>query len=122
MINIKRTFLASFSAIVIALTLVACATSGTNAVPGITYHPTDPSKVQILYQTPQRPFNVIGFVSVDKTIGVSDEDVRRKFREAAAKLGAQAVIVDALPVASILNRRSILSNQAQGKGKAIRWK
>ena len=119
--NTNHTLLTSFSAIVIALALAACATSGTNAVPGAAHQPTDPNKVQVLYQAPSRPYKVIGFVSVDKTIGVSDEDVTRKFREAAAKLGAQAVIVDALPVASILNRKSILSNQAQGKGKAIRW-
>jgi hypothetical protein len=120
--NTKCMLLVPISASAIAILLSACATSGTSAVPGASHQPTDPNKVQVLYQAPSRPYEVIGFVSVDKTIGVSDEDVTRKFREAGAKLGAQAVIVDSLPVASILNRKSILSNQAQGKGKAIRWK
>ena len=105
-----------------ALSLDGCTTSGTSAVPGASYPPTDPNKVQVLYQPPSRPYQVIGFVSVDKTIGVENEQVAKKFREAAAKLGAQAVVVEALPVASIISRDNIFSNQAQGKGKAIRWK
>ena len=97
-----------------SLLLAACAISSTDRVPGKSYAATDPEKVEVLYQQPNKPFEVIGFVSIDITLGGSPA-VTRKFQSAGAKIGADAVIVEALPRLKPIGRPSL------GSGKAIRW-
>jgi hypothetical protein len=100
----------------IALAFAGCVISGGNRVPGASYAPTDPEKVTVLYQEPTRPYEVVGFVSVDRAIAGKDSVIERKFRTVAATMGADAVVVDMLPKASYVGA------PVQGKAKAIRWK
>lgn len=73
--------------------LTGCAVSGGNRVPGNHYPPTNPDNVAVLYQDPARPFDVVGFVTVDRAIVGLDSILDRKFRAVASTLGADAVIV-----------------------------
>ena len=92
-----------------------CAISHATRVPGANYPPTDPRGVELLYQEPARAYEVVGFVAVDVGAGVTGPSVQRKFRTAGSELGAEAVVVEALPVHGFITT-------VQGKGKAIRWK
>ena len=84
-------------------------------VPGVTYPQTDPQKVQLLYQDPPRIYEVVGFVAVDVGVGVGQDRVEQAFQAKGSKLGADAVVIEALPLNTAFK-------QVQGKGKAIRWK
>src|SRR5437763_1123153 len=96
--------------------LVACVISGGNRVPGTSFAPTSPDHVKVLYQEPSRPYQVIGFVSIDRAIAGADTVIERKFRTVAATMGADAVLIDMLPKASYMGA------PVQGRAKAIKWK
>ena len=96
--------------------LVACVISGGNRVPGTSFAATSPDRVKVLYQEPSRPYQVIGFVSVDRAIVGRDRVIERKFRTVAATMGADAVLIDMVPKASYFGA------PVQGRAKAIRWK
>ncbi len=57
------------------------------------YAPTKEATVEFLYQRPNRPYKVIGIVSASGAALASSESVVRKLKGAAAKLGADAVIL-----------------------------
>lgn len=103
----------------LCLVLSSCAFSSGTRVPGVSFAPTNPDAVELLYQPPARPFVVIGFVTVSQTntpasTSLSSE-ISRKFRESAATMGAQAVIVEGMPHVSF-------GVDGSGHGRAIRWK
>jgi len=106
----------SLTLLLITLALAACVTSGGNPVPGTSYAPTNPEKIVLLYQQPKRPYEVVGFVSVDRAIAGKDSVIERKFRTVAATMGADAVLIEMLPKASFVGGAPV-----QGKAKAIRW-
>jgi hypothetical protein len=99
-----------------SILLTACVTSGGNKVPGKWFPPTSPEHVQVFYQEPSRPYQIVGFVSVDRAVAGADTVIERKFRTVAATMGADAVLIEALPKATVLGA------QVQGKAKAIKWK
>jgi hypothetical protein len=82
----------------------------------MSFAPTSPEQVKVLYQEPSRPYQVIGFVSVDRAVAGADTVIERKFQTVAASMGADAVLIDTLPKASVLGA------PVQGKAKAIKWK
>ncbi|MEK7801710.1 MAG: hypothetical protein AAB276_04580, partial [Pseudomonadota bacterium] len=97
-------------------TFLGCVNSAGSRVPGKNYTATDPEKVEVFYQEPQRAYEVVGFVSIDRAIAGSDTSIERKYRTVASTMGADAVIVEMLP------KTSYFGPIVQGKGKAIKWK
>src|SRR5437660_1304171 len=77
--------------------------------------PLMPEHIQILYQEPQKPFTIVAYVSVGRSSVANDASVERKFKAVAATMGADAVIVDALP------KTPVVGIVVQGKGRAIKW-
>jgi len=57
------------------------------------YAPGDPAKVQILASEPKEPKDRLGEVRLSVAKSPSREKLEEKFRQAAAKLGADAVYV-----------------------------
>ena len=88
--------------------------SGSRA-PSQSFPPTAPEHVQILYQEPQKPFTVVGYVSLGRSTVANDASVERKFKAVAANMGADAVIIDALP------KTPAVGIVVQGEGRAIKW-
>jgi predicted component of type VI protein secretion system len=98
--------------------LTGCETSKGSRMPGSDLAPTNPDTVEVLAQTPERNFRVVGVVNVVRSVGnlESKKTIERKFQVLAAKLGAQAVIIDIMPVGSFTG-----INVLKGEGRAIVW-
>ncbi|MFA6543088.1 MAG: hypothetical protein WCS99_01600 [Limisphaerales bacterium] len=97
-----------------SLLLCGCASSTTTPISGGNTAPTTVDSIEVLFDPPSRPYKTIGLVTVSTgSIGAKDSVIQREFRSAAAKLGADAVIVESLP-AGIFNEQS-------GRGRAILW-
>jgi hypothetical protein len=109
------TTILSLTSFLIMLAFTGCVVSGGNRVPGTSYAATSPEKVALLYQEPKRPYEVVGFVAVDRAIAGKDSVIERKFRTVAATMGADAVLIEMLPKASYFGA------PVQGKARAIRW-
>ena len=114
-LRLLPTTILSLTSFLVTLALSGCVTSGGNRVPGTSYAPTSPEKVVLLYQQPKRPYQVVGFVSVERAVAGKDLVIERKFRTVAATMGADAVLIEMLPKASLVGA------PVQGKAKAIRW-
>jgi hypothetical protein len=79
-------------------------------------NPVAKEQVEVLYQEPQRPHEVLGLVTCDSvTVFASIPGVIQKCREQAAMLGADALIVTAIQGAA-------LGRPARVSGQAIKWK
>ena len=61
------------------------------AVPS--YPPTDPASVQILRAPPTQPHERLGEISLQPEGNPSVQEMEAKLREAAAKMGAEAVVI-----------------------------
>jgi hypothetical protein len=57
------------------------------------YPPTDPVTVEILRAEPQRPFEPLGEVVIDKEIAMPAAELEGRLRAAAARIGAQAIVI-----------------------------
>ena len=57
------------------------------------YPPTDPSSVEVLRTEPQRPHEQLGEISLEPTGSPTVADMEKKLQEAAAKMGANAVVL-----------------------------
>ena len=98
--------------------VVLCGCTTVTQVSEKKYPPTDPAKVEILYESPQRPHEVIGLVSYSGGKGLLGGDTKHLIencKEGAAQLGADAVIVSSLELSGIGRRAKI-------SGTAIKWK
>lgn len=100
--------------VALIISLSGCIASHRTKVPGVSYSRVDPTNVELLYQEPTKPYQTVGFVSVDRGAGVKDKYIERTFQVEAAKLGADAVVIESLPVKGLFTT-------VQGQGKAIRW-
>lgn len=100
----------------VAIATTACVTSNGCRIPGQQpLPPTNPDLITVYYlQPPTRPYVILGDVTVHRAIAGSDEANERKFKTVAATMGADAVIVDAIPEHSYFT-------DVPGKGKAIKW-
>jgi hypothetical protein len=61
------------------------------AVPS--YPPTDPATVQILREPPTQPHERLGEISLQPQGNPPVQEMEAKLREAAAKMGAEAVVI-----------------------------
>jgi hypothetical protein len=79
--------------------LSSCATPDTTVTPyagAPHYPPSDPSKVEILHAEPTRPHDLLAEIVVDDYTKppAPITEVEDKLRNAAAKIGADAAVVD----------------------------
>ena len=98
--------------------LTGCQSSKVTAIAGVaTLPPTNPASVEIIDVTPTRNFRVLGVVKLTKMVGSFEakQSTGRRFQEQAAKLGAQAVIIDVMPSTSLSGAVTT------GEGRAIVW-
>jgi hypothetical protein len=79
--------------ICIALLQTACIQGDKMRMGPNSYAPTNPESVAVLWEAPNRSYEEIGIVSAQGGMGASDTGMIRKLRQAAADLGADAVIV-----------------------------
>ena len=82
------------SGLLLCLLMAGCSTTGGGTrTSGTVYQPTDAKSVQILFERPQRPYEVIGQVSSMGGGLASDDAMYRALQKEAAELGAHAVLV-----------------------------
>ncbi len=92
------------------LSLAACSWVSVSPLPYAgtpAYPPTDPETVEVLREVPPGPFLRVGQIHLDWTGSPGQSAVLFKLRRAAAKMGADAVIVSgdtSLPPRSWWNR------------------
>jgi hypothetical protein len=80
--------------LLLPLLFTGCSTYGYKTALGeTTYAPVDYHKVKLFVGPPNRPYEVIGVVSVDGGVFASYGDMCRKLVKSAAVLGADGVIV-----------------------------
>lgn len=108
MMNLRSAGILATAALIAA---VGCATSGVSVVPypNVPDFPaTDPAKVQILRSEPTQPHQRLGEITVDVTGGTAPaaHQAQESLRAAAAKLGANAVVlvVDPLQPGAVASR------------------
>jgi hypothetical protein len=101
--------------IALALALTGCY-GATHQVSEHRYPPSAVSSVQVLYQEPNRPYEVLAFVNHRDTVTLSLTNCINALRKQAAELGADAVV--------ITQAQGLMFGSLQGvnaAGKAIRW-
>ncbi|HUD47583.1 MAG TPA: hypothetical protein VMR33_12180 [Candidatus Baltobacteraceae bacterium] len=105
-------------ALLIVVSVALCGCNTVTQVSDKKYPPVSPDKVEILFEQPTRPHEVIALVNYSGGRGLMGEDSKQLIKickESAAQVGADAVIVDNLQLSGI-GRRSAIA------GKAIKWK
>ncbi len=108
----------SIALIAIGVLLGAC-TMGQNARTSSTlYEPTNSSKVEILFEKPDRPYHIIGTARCKAHTFASDDAVIRSIQKEAAELGAHAVLFQGYGDARAWDGSPLKT----GSGLAIRWK
>ena len=101
--------------LVSVLFIVGCSTTIT-PVGETTIEAVPVDQVEVFYQQPQRPYEVIALVSHEPgSVFPTVADCIAKCRQAAAKAGADALIVTATYGAA-------LGRPAKASGQAVKWK
>jgi len=100
--------------------LIGCATGEATRTSTTQYAATDPKKVDILLEKPERAYEVVGFVSAKGGQMLSQSDIFEKMKEEAATLGANAVLIRS----DVQEDVNYFTGEAWKKGNAlaIRWK
>lgn len=107
--------LQTLAAITVGVFVVSCASS-TQYVVQSRYPPKSVESVAVLYQEPNRPYDVLAFVQGRSiTIFDSSELIRQRALEQAAAAGADAVIF----ATTGQGRRG---SPRTAEGRAIKWK
>ncbi len=75
------------------LALSACTTGSATRTSGVIYQPTNATAVQILFEKPSRPYEVIGQVGSRAASLASDDAIYRAMQKEAAEIGANAILV-----------------------------
>jgi len=79
------------------MAVTGCKTVSTNShqyLGGPTYPPSDPAQVQILRAEPMRPHEKLGEVQAQPSnSSVSNQQIEQALQKAAAKMGANAVMI-----------------------------
>jgi ABC-type uncharacterized transport system auxiliary subunit len=90
-------FSALLALLAMAVLLAGCKTVSVSSfqyVGGPNYAPTDPSQIQILRTPPTRPHVRLGEVrAVPSSDNVGGQKIEQSLRQAAAKMGANAVVI-----------------------------
>lgn len=92
----KPEFIRAFAVAALAVLLSGCASVSVDSQQEIglpAYPPTSPESVQILRQPPAKPYQKIGALVARPSNEPSVQVIELKIREAAAKIGADAVII-----------------------------
>jgi hypothetical protein len=76
-----------------ALALSACTTGSATRTSGVIYQPTNAAAVQILFEKPTRPYDIIGQVGSRAANLASDDAIYRAMQKEAAEIGASAILV-----------------------------
>jgi hypothetical protein len=98
----------------VLFSLSAC--SSVTPVGTAKYPPVEATRVEVLYQEPKRPYEVIAMLSHEAASRFSSvQDVVENCRELAARAGADAVIITSTYDQSV-------STAAKASARAIRWK
>lgn len=106
------------SALILLVTLALFGCTTVTRVSVKTYPPTDPARIEVLYEQPQRPHEVIALIDYSGHKGLLGEDPKwmvQHCKEEAAKIGADAIILDELAASGSFRR-------AGASAKAIKWK
>jgi hypothetical protein len=108
--------------ILTAIILTGCATGEGTRTSLVEHSKTDPKSVQILLEKPEKPYEVIGFVSAKGGAFMSQSDIFEKMREEAAELGANAVYIrsDVREEVNYMDGDAYMTKK--GNALAIRWK
>ena len=100
--------------VVIAVSLSGCAGSAVQ-VSTHKYPPTKPDSIQVLYQEPSKPYEVVALVDQQGSgFDFSANDTIPGLKEQAAKVGADAVIITSAKPMKVYE-------YAHTSGKAIKW-
>ena len=87
------------------------------------YPPTDPATVVVLQKEPQFPFETLGQVVVEPEANtLSMRELQQKLREAAASMGANAVVITADMTMQAGETRAEMSGGQIVSAIAIRFK
>ena len=101
--------------ITLAVSLLIAACSSVTPLTQTRYPAVAPERVEVLYQEPKRPFEVIAMISHEAaTRFATVQSEIQNVRELAAEAGADAVIIASTYDQSV-------STAAKASGKAIRW-
>jgi hypothetical protein len=74
-----------------ALLAISCTTGSATRTSSTLYQPTNSAAVQILFEKPTRPYEVIGQVGSKGGIIASDDAMYRAMQKEAAEIGAHAI-------------------------------
>jgi len=86
------------------------------------YSPTDPTKVMILRTQPLRPFETLGQIILEPEAALSVPEMEEKLRQAAASMGANAVVIISDMTMLAGSHRSEASGGQIISANAIRYK
>jgi hypothetical protein len=89
----RKFFLGTLMNLIAVLVLVGCTYGNSMRTSSSVYPPTNSQSVAVLWEAPNRPYEVIGLCSVLGAQFSSEVQMLRKLQKAAADLGADAVIV-----------------------------
>jgi hypothetical protein len=92
----KSSWLSLVGALALAALATGCNTVAvnTNQYIGVPiYAPTDPATVQVIQTPPQRPHVRLGEITVEPSGNPTVAEIQGKFQQAAAKMGANAVVI-----------------------------
>lgn len=104
----------------VCVALQACVTGEATKTSSRNYTSTSPSSVQLLFEKPSRKYEVIGHVSSQGARASSRDANFRMLQTQAAKLGADAVLVQGTGVADVQEWGEY--NHKAADGLAIKWR
>jgi hypothetical protein len=99
--------------------LQACTTGSATRTSGNVYAPTRSESVQILFEKPTRPYEIIGQVGSKANMWASDDSVYRAMQKEAAEIGAHAILVQGT---GIEHEHSWGDSYQRSKALALRWR
>jgi hypothetical protein len=91
----KQIIMSAVGILVIGSSITGCATTTAEHTPSAAsnYTATSPRDVKILFEKPERKYEVLGYVSGRGTAASTTEDVFNAMKDEASKLGANAILV-----------------------------
>lgn len=103
-----------------ALAVSACTTGSATRTSGVIYQPTNAAAVQILFEKPTRPYDIIGQVGSRAARLASDDAIYRAMQKEAAEIGANAILVQGAGI----DLETPWGYQAYQRARALalRWK
>lgn len=104
----------------VTLALQACVTGEATKTSSRNYASSSPSSVQLLFEKPSRKYEVIGHVTSEGTRASTRDANFRMLQTQAAKLGADAVLVQGEGVDDVQEWGHY--NHKVANGLALKWK